>query len=516
MTATDPTVDAVDGPDPTAADDVQAEPELCWLNMADLAPHPDNPRHGVGDLTELVRSIKAHGILEPLVVLPADDNGVYRIVAGHRRHAAGAQAGVTDVPVVVRSMTPSEVVEAMLSENVNRSDLTLSEEVAAIERLMSLDEALTPVKLCRRIGRSQAWVRARMAVTILPPTWRAALDDGELTLAAGEAAASVADLGPDHLDAVCERLTRHSWGDPARTVEAYRDDLRRNDAYDQAVTTTRAEHPVVFTSDDPPPSKAKRLGELFDAEATTAHAPEPCHAVVVERRGWGKGFDTFEVCTDPRRHAPSRVGTANGSDLAADAARPRPGGDDSQAKRQGRLSRLAHLAETFAKSRGGISQADLTRTALRGLVFEAGREALAHAATILGYGRPREVTTDELLDGADSPGALARVAGAVAVGLAETHMYWATTSPPCRDYLDLLVGSGWSPDDWTAAAVADQAHREDGPEADDHEPDGPTDRADTDPDAADKQDDEDTQADDAEVTDRPGAGPDVDDDELTG
>src|SRR5690606_5508032 len=75
MTTTEPTAD-------TTIDTI--EPELCWLNLADLRPHPDNPRAQVGELTELVRSINAHGILEPLVVLPADDHGVYFIVAGHR------------------------------------------------------------------------------------------------------------------------------------------------------------------------------------------------------------------------------------------------------------------------------------------------------------------------------------------------------------------------------------------------------------------------------------------------
>jgi hypothetical protein len=131
MTTTEPNIDA--GTDATTT----GEPSLCWLNLADLAPHPDNPRTSLGDLTELVRSIRSHGILEPLVVLPADDDGRYRIVAGHRRYAAGLEAGVTDVPAVVRPLSPIEAVEAMLSENVNRSDLTVSEEVRAIERLMS-------------------------------------------------------------------------------------------------------------------------------------------------------------------------------------------------------------------------------------------------------------------------------------------------------------------------------------------------------------------------------------------
>jgi ParB/RepB/Spo0J family partition protein len=402
----------------------------------------------------LVRSVRSHGILEPLVVLPADDAGKYAIVAGHRRHAAGVKAGVTDVPAVVRHMTPVEVIEAMLSENVNRSDLTVAEEVRAIERLMSLDDGLTPAKLCKRIGRSQAWVRSRMAVTILPARWRTALDSGDLSLAAGEAAASVADLGPEHLDAVCGLLAGHGWGDPARTVATYRDDLRRGDAYDHAVAKARAKHQVVFTSDDPPPANAKRLGELFDPDNSKAHATEACHAVVVQRTGWGKGYDTWEMCTDPRQHTPHRVGTGKGSELASDYTRPRSGGDDSHAKRKGRLARLAHATETFAKQRGGISQTDLIRMALRGLIFEAGREAIAYAATILGYDQPRDVTERELLDGVEAPAGLARVAGAVAVGLAETRMYWSATSRQCRDYLDLLTGSGWTPDEWTQRVLA--------------------------------------------------------------
>ena len=454
MTTTEPTIDIT----PAAP----VEPELCWLNLADLGAHPDNPRANLGDLTELVRSINAHGILEPLVVLPADDDGIYRIVAGHRRHAAGIKAGVTDVPAVIRPMTPVEVIEAMLSENVNRSDLTLAEEVRAIERLLSLDGGLTPAKMCRRIGKSQAWVRSRMAVTVLPVRWRNALDHGDFTLAAAEAAATVADLGPDHLDTVCSQLAGRTWVDPARTVANYRDDLRRGEHYDRTVERLQAKHPVVHTADDPPPDRAKRLGELFDSDAAKAHHGEPCHAVVVRRVGWGDGTETFEVCTDPRRHSPTRVASGNGSGLAADNARPAPvNSDSSHAKRKGRLARLAHATETWAKPRGGLSQADLTRLALRGLICEAGREAIGYAATILGFDRPREVTTRDLLDAADTPAQLTRIAAAVACGLAENAMYWSPSSTPCRDYLDTLTGSGWAPDPWTADAIAHRTDPED-------------------------------------------------------
>ena len=454
MTITDPT-NSIDDPG-------EVEPQLCWLNLADMAPHPDNPRHTLGDLTELARSIRAHGIIEPLVVLPADDQGVYLIVAGRRRHAAGLQAGVTEVPAVVRPMTRVEVIEAGLSENSNRSDLTLSEEVAAIERLMSLEGGLTPSKLCRRIGRSQSWVRARMAVTILPIRWRDALDSGELSIAAGEAAASLADLGPDHLDAVCEQLAGRTWQDPARAVTGYRETQRRRDNYRQALDRVVATHPVVHSDEHPVPDKARRLGELFDPDGCRSHGSEPCHAVVVKATSWGDGVDVFDVCVDPRRHDPQRIATAKSeSDLASDRTPTRPAHiDDSHAKRKARLARLSHATETFAKTRGGFGQADLTRLALRSVVLEAGRDAVVFAATILGHTQPRDATVTDLLDGADTAAALTRVAGAVALGLAENRMYWSASSSQCRDYLDTLITTGWTPDEWTAATLADRPDRD--------------------------------------------------------
>lgn len=483
MTTTDTTTDTT----------TAASGELCWLPLDVLAAHPENPRSSLGDLTELVRSIRSHGILEPLVVLPADENGQHLLVAGHRRHAAAQLAGtVTTVPVVIRAMSPVEVIEAMLSENVNRSDLTIAEEVRAVERLMSLEDGLTPAKLCRRIGRSQAWVRSRMSVTILSVRWRAAIDSGELSLAAAEAAATTADLGPDHLDAVCERLAGARWGDPARAVAGYRDDLRRDAAYTAAVERAQAKWSTVCTTDDPPAERAKRLGELFDPDGCKAHRGEPCHAVVVRRTSWGDGFEVNEVCADPRRHNPTRVENGNGSELASDRTRPAANADDSHAKRKGRLARLDHAATAFAKTRGGISQHDLTRLALRGLISEAGREAVGFAATILGYDQPRVVTTADLLASADTPAALVRVAGAVAAGLAETAMYWSSGSQPCRDYLTTLTATGWTPDDWTAAVLARH----------------------TDTTAAQTQDDE-VNADDAEDTDDDGDDAD-DEDDLDG
>ena len=148
-----------------------------------VAPHPDNVRQHLGYLTELVRSIKSHGVLQPLLVLPADNQGVHLVVAGHRRLAAAARAGVERVPIVVRDFDRAAVIEAMLIENGHRSDLNVREEVDAIATLISIDTGVTPAKLSKRIGKSQRWVRDRMAITVLPTPWLDKLSDGDLTLA---------------------------------------------------------------------------------------------------------------------------------------------------------------------------------------------------------------------------------------------------------------------------------------------------------------------------------------------
>ena len=441
--------------------------ELRYLALNELTAHPDNPRSSLGDLSEITRSIRSHGVLEPLVVLPADTDGRHPIVAGHRRHAAALAAGVNAVPVVVRAMTPVEVVEAMLSENTNRADLTIADEIRAIERLMSLEAGLTPAKLCRRIGKSKAWVRTRMAVTVLPSRWRDAIDRGELSLAAAEAATTVTDLGPEHLDAVCQLLARDRWNEPTRVVARYRESLAREAAYDTAVDRARRKHAHVYTAETELPRQARRLSELFDAEGRTAHAALDCHAVVVRKVTWGKGVDTDEVCLDPRQHRPGTQ-TAATSNLVSGSTRG-ASRDDSHAKRKGRVARLTQAHDTFAKSRGGPGQSTLTRLALTALVYEAGREALTYAATILGHDEPRDVTVAQLLVGTEAPAALARVAAAVACGLAETSMYWSASSDRCQAYLALLCGDGWEPDDWTRAvitATADDADRADESDAD--------------------------------------------------
>lgn len=480
-TVTDELIETVTDPptitEPTDTDTAAAAVagELVSFPVDVLVPHPDNPRSSLGDLDELARSIKSHGVLQPVVVLPVGEDGRHLIVAGHRRHAAAVKAKVSHVPGIIRDLTPVEVLETMLVENVNRSDLTTSEEVRAIERLMDLAEGkLTPARLCKRIGRSQGWVRTRMAICALSAPWREAIDEGKLSLASGEAAASVADLGPEHVEALCQEFTRHHWGDHARQADAYRQRIEREAAYAAAVDKARRRKgAAVLTVDDGGAVDTVAVEHLLEGDEAKEHRKLPCHAVLIERTSYGQGFQRTDVCTDPDTHLlvepdedDNEDGTVpdpggdrgrGGNGSPAQPRRPEPpSGPDlhsSHLKRKGRLARTAFTKELFARSRGGFSQAQATRMAFQAFIEDASHDALEFAAEVLGHENRSYGIAQRLLAMADTPAALCRLAGAVAMGTAETRMYNGYSGTTCRDYMTALTSAGWEPDTWTAAII---------------------------------------------------------------
>ena len=135
-----------------------------YINIGALHPHPDNPRKDLGDLTELADSIKAKGVLQNLTVVPAEEGG-YRIIIGHRRHAAATLAGLTDLPCVIADMTPQEQFETMMVENVQRSDLTVYEQAEGFQ--MMLDMGATVEEVAQKTGFSETTIRGRVKLTRL-------------------------------------------------------------------------------------------------------------------------------------------------------------------------------------------------------------------------------------------------------------------------------------------------------------------------------------------------------------
>ena len=98
-----------------------------------IDPNPNQPRQVMGDLSELIASITEKGIIEPLVVRQRGDR--FQIIAGERRYQASVQAGLRELPVVIREVDDTEVIELALIENLQRKDLTPFEEAEALHGL---------------------------------------------------------------------------------------------------------------------------------------------------------------------------------------------------------------------------------------------------------------------------------------------------------------------------------------------------------------------------------------------
>ncbi len=153
--------------------------EIKLINTSLIDPHPDNPRKNIGDVTDLAASIKTNGLLTPLSVVPNGER--YRVIAGHRRLAACKQAGIVAVPCFVLQLGPLQQLEAMVTENCQREQLTVLEEADAIQGM--LDLGATTASVAHRLGRSGDYVRDRVKAASIKTEVRASRDDfGQISI----------------------------------------------------------------------------------------------------------------------------------------------------------------------------------------------------------------------------------------------------------------------------------------------------------------------------------------------
>ncbi|MDC0655119.1 ParB/RepB/Spo0J family partition protein [bacterium] len=183
-----------DDSEPNAAlDQVKSQKDL---PVEFLTPSPFQPRRRFdeNDLSDLVTSVREHGILQPILVrrLAASPDR-YEIIAGERRWRAAQQAQLTKVPVVIRDFNDEEVLEVALIENVQREDLTPIEEGQGYQRL--LDEFNhTQEQLSKLIGRSRSHIANTLRLLNLPIEVREMLHAGLIT--AGHGRALLSDPNP--------------------------------------------------------------------------------------------------------------------------------------------------------------------------------------------------------------------------------------------------------------------------------------------------------------------------------
>jgi ParB family chromosome partitioning protein len=143
--------------------DSRAVGRMIDLGMIDVNPH--QPRKTLGDLTDLVSSIKEKGLLEPVLVRAVD--GRFQIIAGERRYHASLAAGLTQIPCIVMDVDERGVLEISLIENLQRKDLTAFEEADAILYLCERF-SYTHEKAAQKLGKSRSSITELLSIASLP------------------------------------------------------------------------------------------------------------------------------------------------------------------------------------------------------------------------------------------------------------------------------------------------------------------------------------------------------------
>ncbi|MBI5823541.1 MAG: ParB/RepB/Spo0J family partition protein [Chloroflexi bacterium] len=131
------------------------------------------------DLLELAASIREHGVIQPLIVLPKAD-GSFTLIAGERRLQASQRAGLKTVPVITRQANNQELLELALIENVQRADLNAMEEAEAYRQLVE-DFGLSHESVAKRVGKSRVAVTNTLRLLGLADVVKQALVDGKIT-----------------------------------------------------------------------------------------------------------------------------------------------------------------------------------------------------------------------------------------------------------------------------------------------------------------------------------------------
>lgn len=164
-----------------------------WANPADFIANPKQPRTEFDQkkLEELADSIRENGVIEPIIVEPAE-NGKFYIVAGERRTRASLLAGLSKVPVQIRKFDEIQRLQVALIENIQRADLNPIDEAQAYYNLMELGE-LTHEEVAKRVGKNRSTVTNSVRLLKLPDDMKKSLVDGQISSGHARALLSVSN-----------------------------------------------------------------------------------------------------------------------------------------------------------------------------------------------------------------------------------------------------------------------------------------------------------------------------------
>ncbi len=418
--------------------------QLVVIELGLIDPDPDNRKAAID--REFIASVKEHGVLEPILVVPhPDDDSRYMIVAGERRWRAAGKAKLATIPTVVRTdMDERARVEAQVSENLHRSDMAPCQEAGQLVRLVGLGH--TVKSLAAAVGRSQGHVRTRLKLIELPKGAQRLIDDGTWTIEEGLEALKLLE-NPDQLAEIIERQ-RHNI---QHAVRKALDQIGFDAA--TAELLERIERKGIVVVDDVP-----RSGGRLDALGINPkdHASEECHAhVITGDRDWQKEPKLVPICTKANRHrieGASNVKAAN-----------RPG------------KTAAEREEAARKREATSARQEAMGNALKGKIAKGDCYDLVLAAFLEGVRHDEATRIRELLGltpgkgSIDNPiGDLMNFAGKsepnrlkVAVAIAMVHhearyqQGWGTADQANR-WMNWLAARGYDPTEWDREHLANK------------------------------------------------------------
>jgi len=181
------------GSEPNAAEDIHRLP----IDLIERGQHQPRRIFNKDALTELADSIRAQGVIQPVVVR-AINAGRYELIAGERRWRAAQQAGLSDIPVVIRDIDDRTAMAMALIENIQREDLNALEEADALHRLLT-EYGLTHQQIAETVGKSRTVVTNLLRLLELETGVKALLEEGRLEM--GHARALLALKGEEQLAA---------------------------------------------------------------------------------------------------------------------------------------------------------------------------------------------------------------------------------------------------------------------------------------------------------------------------
>jgi len=139
------------------------------ISVSSIDPNPNQPRNHFDEdsLAELSASIKAIGLLQPVLVRPSSTPDRFELIAGERRWRASKRAGLSTIPAIVRVTDDVSSVEQALVENLHRQDLTPLEEAAAYQQLLE-DFSMTHEQVASKVGKSRSAITNSLRLLTLP------------------------------------------------------------------------------------------------------------------------------------------------------------------------------------------------------------------------------------------------------------------------------------------------------------------------------------------------------------